>query len=457
MASTSKTSIPADQQEDQFPLLDHALLRGGGVRLGTLVLIRWMAVAGQLLALAVVHYGLEFDVRPSLTVPLVLASALLNLWFTARGDANMRLGERQSAAHLAFDLIHLAFLLFATGGLSNPFAMLLLAPVCVSASILSQRSTKFLIALSLVLVTALAFTPFPLPWRGEAPDLPVTLEAGVWVSLCFTLVFLALYMARVGHEGRNRARALAATQIALEREQRLSALGTLAAAAAHELGTPLGTIMLASKEMLDQWDGDETGRADLEQIVAETTRCRDILAELRKHRQAGDDNHFVFVELEALLREAAAPHENRGVTINYLASGAGVLKVKRGPDLVHAVRNMVENAAGYARKQVQISAGWDEDVVSVSIMDDGPGFDPQVIKRLGEPYVTTRQPTPGKDGGLGLGLFIAKTLLVRSGATVSFENAPTGGAQILIEWPRSALEDAPSPAVKADPENNHQG
>lgn len=442
--------MPYTTNDDQFTVLSPELAHSGGVRLGTLVLIRWMAVAGQLLALGVVQFGLSFDVRPELTVPIVLASAVLNLWFTLKGDMNTPLGERQSSAHLAFDLIHLSILLFATGGLSNPFAVLLLAPVCVSASILSQSSTKFLIALSLVLVTALAFTPLPLPWQGTPPTLPATLQAGVWISLCFTLVFLALYMARVGHEGRSRARALAATQIALEREQRLSALGTLAAAAAHELGTPLGTIMLASKEMLDHWDGDEEGRVDLELIVSETARCRDILSELRKHRQAGDDQHFVAVELEALLREAAAPHENRGVQINYLAAGDSVLKVRRAPDMVHAIRNMVENATGYARKQVQISAGWDENVISLSISDDGPGFDPQIIKRLGEPYVTTRQPTPGKDGGLGLGLFIAKTLLERSGADVTFENAPTGGAQILIEWPRSALEETPFPAVKAD-------
>ncbi|NVJ98776.1 MAG: ActS/PrrB/RegB family redox-sensitive histidine kinase [Alphaproteobacteria bacterium] len=434
-------------------ILAPELADAGGVRLGTLVLIRWMAVAGQLLALAVVHFGMNFDVRPGLTVPVVLASAALNLWFTLKGDPNVRLNERQSAAHLAFDLFHLAALLFTTGGLSNPFAMLLLAPVGVSSSILSQRSTKFLIGLSLILVTALAVTPFDLPWNGSPPAIPDTLAAGIWISLCFTLIFLALFMARVGHEGRSHARALAATQVALEREQRLSALGTLAAAAAHELGTPLGTIMLASKEMLTHWDGDDLGKADLELIVSETARCRDILAELRKHRQAGDSNHFVLVEFEALLREAAAPHENRGVTVNYLAAGDGILKVRRGPDLVHAIRNMVENATGYARSTVQVSAGWDDEAISVSISDDGPGFDPQIVKRLGEPYVSTRQPTPGKDGGLGLGLFIAKTLLERSGATITFENNSAGGAQILIEWPRNALEAATQAPVKKEQTN----
>ncbi|WP_020398370.1 ActS/PrrB/RegB family redox-sensitive histidine kinase [Kordiimonas gwangyangensis] len=430
-----------ERDTDELILVDLETPHGGGVRLGTLVLIRWMAVAGQLLALLIVGWGLDFDLHVHLTIPIVLVSALLNLWFSFRADRNARLDEKQSAAHLAFDLIHLSLLLFVTGGLANPFALLMLAPTSVSASILGQRSTKFLIAISLVLVTALAFTPFKLPWKGEPPELPPVLLAGVWVALCFTLVFLALYMARVGREGRHRARALAATQTALEQEQRLAALGTLAAAAAHELGTPLGTILLAAKELLDTWDGDDATRTDLELIVAETSRCRDILSELREHRKAGSASHFTAVDLEALLREAAGPHEGRGIQITYAVVGEEQLKAKRSPEFIHAFRNIVENAVGYARKKVQVSAGWDDDTVSIAVVDDGPGFDPQIIKRLGEPYVTTRQPTPGRDGGLGLGLFIAKTLLERSGATVEFGTGPDGGAEILVEWPRERLEN----------------
>jgi two-component system sensor histidine kinase RegB len=430
-----------DRETDELILVDLETPHGGGVRLGTLVAIRWMAVAGQLLALLIVSWGLGFEIHLHLTVPIVLVSALLNLWFSFRADRNTRLDEKQSAAHLAFDLVHLSLLLFVTGGLANPFALLMLAPTSVSASILGQRSTKFLIAISLVLVTALAFTPFSLPWNGPAPTLPPVLLAGVWVALCFTLVFLALYMARVGREGRHRARALAATQAALEQEQRLAALGTLAAAAAHELGTPLGTILLAARELLDTWDGDEATRADLELIVAETSRCRDILSELREQRKAGSASHFTEMDLEALLREAAAPHEDRGIKLTFVADGVGQLKAHRTPEFIHAMRNIVENAVGYARQQVQVNAGWDDETVSVSIVDDGPGFDPQIIRRLGEPYVTTRQPTPGRDGGLGLGLFIAKTLLERSGATVEFGTGASGGAEILVEWPRERLEN----------------
>ena len=195
-------------------IIDPSLSYGGGVRFGTLILIRWLAVAGQLAALLIVEHFLGFDANLTLTLPTVLASALLNLWFSLRVDTNTRLSEKQSAAHLTFDLVHLSLLLFFTGGLANPFAVLMLAPATVSATILGRRSTKILLAISLSLVTALAFTPFPLPWHGPAPEINRLILLSIWISLCFTLIFLTLYMARIGREGRERAQALAATRTA---------------------------------------------------------------------------------------------------------------------------------------------------------------------------------------------------------------------------------------------------
>lgn len=424
---------------NELILIDPEQQHGGGVRLGTLVLIRWLAVIGQLTALLTVHYILEFDVRPEITLPVVLVSSTLNLWFSLRADRNTRLTEAQSAAHLTFDLIHLTALLFFTGGLANPFAVLMLAPVSVSASILGRISTKFLLAMSLSLVTALAFTPYGLPWNGTPPKVESLILLSIWISLCFTLIFLTLYMARVGREGRERARALAATQAALEQEQRLAALGTLAAAAAHELGTPLGTILLAAKELATQWQGDEQTQADLDLIVEQTTRCRDILAELRQNRTAGDSDHFTYMRPEALLREAGAPHETRGIQVDYNSIGTDPVNMRRTPELIHALRNVIENAVGFAARKVIINVIWSLEALDVEIRDDGPGFDAQIVKRLGEPYVTTRQPTPGQDGGLGLGVFIAKTLLERSGANVSFANTTPRGASVIIHWKRSRL------------------
>lgn len=431
--------VPAMDKTDDLLVIDPTRSHGGGVRLGTLVLIRWLAVAGQLLALVIVHQILGFDAKLELTLPTVLASALLNLWFSLRVDTNTRLSEKQSAMHLTFDLGHLTLLLFFTGGLANPFAVLMLAPASASANILGRSSTKFLLAASISLLTALAFTPFPLPWDGPPPAVDDLIRLSIWISLCFTLIFLTLYMARVGREGRERERALAATRAALEEEQRLAALGTLAAAAAHELGTPLGTILLASKELLETWEGDAQTQADLALIVEQTSRCRDILSELRQTRKAGDSDHFTFMGIEAILREAAGPHEQRGIAVQYATEGHNPENIRRTPEFIHAFRNITENAVGFAQSFVRITATWTEQNLIVSIEDDGPGFDQQILKRLGEPYVTTRQPTPGKDGGLGLGLFIAKTLLERGGANVSFEQASPHGAKVTLKWNRSAL------------------
>jgi len=439
--------VTTHPQNDRLLLIDPALPHGGGVRLGTLVLIRWLAVAGQLATLSGVHLILGFNVRPDITLPVVLVSALPNLWFSLRADTNTRLTEKQSLAHLTFDLCHLAALLFFTGGLANPFAVLMLAPASVSATILGARSTWFLIAISVSLLTILAFTPFPLPWHGPPPHVEKLVLLSIWLSLCFTLVFLALYMARVGKEGRERARALAATQAALEQEQRLAALGTLAAAAAHELSTPLGTILLASKELLDTWQGDDQTRADLELIVGQTSRCRNILSELRQTRSTGDDNHFTYMEVEALLREAGGPHENRGIMVNYRTEGAKAQSIRRSPELIHAFRNIIENAVGFSRSEVNILVCWLDKTLEIHIEDDGPGFDVQIIKRLGEPYVTTRQPTPGKDGGLGLGLFIAKTLLERTGVALTFGQSTPHGAKVHLTWQRAIL---PTASAKKD-------
>lgn len=414
----------------------------GGVRLGTLVAIRWIGVSGQLFALALVAWVLEFDVKAEITVPLVLVSALLNLWFSLRSDKNKRLPDSQARAHLAFDLVHVAALLFATGGLSNPFCMLMLVPTTVSATMLTRQSTYGLIALSLILATTLAFTPYPLPWNGAPPVVEPLFLTAIWISLCFTLVFLAVYMARVGRESRIRAKALVATQLALEQEQKLAALGALAAAAAHELGTPMGTIMLAAKDLLNSWQGDTETRADLELILSEITRCRNILSELREQKKAGLGEHFALMPVAAILREAAAPHEQRGIKLEFNIGAQANFEIARTPEIIHSIRSIVENAVGFARNQVVVAADRSDDVLMITIDDDGPGFDPQIVRNLGEPYVTTRRPRPGRDGGLGLGLFIAKSLLERMGASLSFGATPKGGARTSILFPQTQSFDS---------------
>ena len=415
-----------------------------GIRGRTLTNIRWLALFGQtvFLILLMTVFGFSLPLEP--LIGLQAAAILFNIIVSFRYEGDRRLPDASATMQLAFDLTHMSGLLFLTGGLTNPFCVLILAPSTVSASILPRRFTRLLVFIAVVGVSGLAFTPYPLPWDGAPPELPPLLIAGVWSALVLTLVFLTAYVARVGREARRRTVALAASQLALEKEQRLSALGAQAAAAAHELGTPLGTLMLILQDRLLAGENTDGLIDDLQLMKDEVARCRGILMQLRNPDLTDEPGHFEVVSLEALLREAAAPHESRGANFAYInmTDEEEVPMVSRRPAVLHALRNVIENAAGYAATRVTISfnfQGDEKDRVMVLIDDDGPGFDAQIARQIGDPYVTSRAPEPGRDGGMGLGLFIAITLLEREGGDLKISKNPGGGARIKIGLATSSV------------------
>ena len=415
------------------------------VRLRTLTLIRWVAIGGQVLTLLVVHYGFGFPVPLAPAFSVLGASLLLNLIVMSGHPTPVRLGERSAAAFLAFDIMQLAALLYLTGGLENPFSFLLLAPVAVSATILSIRSTIALCVLSVASITLLAVRHYPLPWATGGFTMPREYVLGTWVALAVGIVFFAIYTWRVAEEARRMANALTASQLALAREQQLAALGGLAAAAAHELGSPLGTIAVVSGEIARDLPEDSPISEDVRLLISETARCRDILAELSARSDDGEDrtSPFALLPLHALVQAAAERHHQDHVTFSFErmpsreddTSPEPILV--RSPEIVHGIGNIIQNAVQFARSTVSISSGWDAETIRVSIRDDGPGFRQVVLEHIGEPYISSRA-NPG--GHMGLGIFIAKTLLQRSGATVAFENARKGGAIVDIEWRRGQLE-----------------
>lgn len=416
------------------------------VRLGTLVAIRWMAVAGQALTLLLVRYGLGFEFSVAAPLLAVAASAGFNLWLSLRQHPARQLADSEAAVHLGLDLGQLGLLLHLTGGMTNPFAFLMLVPVTISATVLSRRSTFLLLALALFISFLIALSHRPLPWRDGPLDIPETYLIGVWVSLTFSMVFLALYAERVAYDARRHVNALAATQAALAREQKLSGLGTLAAAAAHELGTPLGTITLATRDLLRNTCSDDPRHDDLQLIDSQVRRCRRILEQLGDRAIDEAQHPFAFQPLEALVREAARPFENlTDVAIHIEAGperaedGSAQPVIRRRDEILHALTNFIENAVGFANDAVTVRIVWSTATLGVTISDDGPGFDPAIQKRLGEPYVSLRGEA-GDAGGLGLGVFIAKTLLERTGASVKFINPHEGGARVTVIWPRAAIE-----------------
>ncbi len=412
------------------------------LRLGTLVGLRWLAVGGQLTGVLFVEFGLGYPLPLWPCLALVALSALVNLGLLLRYGVSDRPEPRHAVIQLAYDCLQLGGLLALTGGLQNPFSLLLLAPVSVSATTLPQRATLLLSTLVVVLTSLLAVFHLPLPWD---PDTRIVFDRiyviGIWVSLICGVVFIAAYTNRVALEARQLTDALAATELALSRHERLSALDGLAAAAAHELGTPLSTIALAAKEMAAEAPAGPM-RQDLELIIAQTARCRAILGKLR-NLGSDDGDPFAAVPLIDLIAEVIQPHAGDGKDVRTRPgrfSGPEPV-IRRHVALLYGLGNIIENAVTFARSRVDIEYAWDERDVSVTIVDDGPGFPLDLLARLGEPYLTSRgEAAERRGGGLGLGIFIAKTLLERTGATVSFQNLSVNGqAQVRVSWPRSAI------------------
>ncbi|MGL4444881.1 MAG: ActS/PrrB/RegB family redox-sensitive histidine kinase [Alsobacter sp.] len=413
------------------------------LRLGTLVRLRWMAVAGQTAAVLIVHFGLAFPLPLVACLAVIAFSAglniLLGLWF----PVGLRLSDRAATALLAFDILQLSALLFLTGGLANPFSMMFLAPVMISAAALPPWRTVALGVLAVVAASALGLWSMPLPWgAGEPLALPSTYRVGVWLAILLGVAFLGVYAWRVTQEARELAQALTATEFVLAREQHLSQLDGLAAAAAHELGTPLATIALVAKE-LDR-NGPKEGllAEDIALLRQQVERCRGILGKLTSlgNEPAGP---LGTMTLSLLIEEVASPHRPFDVEIGVTTSGKEPEPTcRRNPGLIYGLGNLIENAVDFALNSVNVTAWWDAASVRVEIVDDGPGFPGEILGRIGEPYLSGRGTRRAKagEGGMGLGLFIAKSLLERSGATLVFGNAPGGGARVTVTWPRHSFE-----------------
>ncbi|MBC7133084.1 MAG: ActS/PrrB/RegB family redox-sensitive histidine kinase [Roseovarius sp.] len=425
------------------------------IRLRTLILLRWWAIVGQASALLVAERVYHLDLEMGLCFLVIGVSVASNLVAGFVFSETKRLSEPDTLLVVLFDMLQLALLLYLTGGMNNPFSILIVGPVTVSASALSGRATLFLGVTAITIVTLL--TRFYLPLRTEGGvvlTVPEVFRFGNWVAIVIAVVFLGVYSRRIVQEMRAMSDALQATQMALAREQKLTDLGGVVAAAAHELGTPLATIKLTSSELAEELHDRPELREDALLIRAQANRCRDILRSMG--RAGKDDLHLRRAPLTALVEEAAEPHVGRGKTIRFdHGGGADPMSqpiVLRRPEVIHGLRNLVQNAVDFARETVSVETRWTGARITLRIMDDGRGFPPDMIARIGEPFIRRRAPAPDprRPGyeGMGLGLFIAKTLLERSGADLTFANgAGGGGALVEVSWPRAALEAPDSPSL----------
>jgi len=436
---SSDSTLRRNPQETVVQLLRMSRSTAGRLRRSTLVTLRWTAVLGQTIALLLVWFGLGFRFAASYAVIMIALGVVLNLLVTATLPLDRRVSDTEAAAQLGFDSVQLTALLWLTGGMTNPFAILFLAPVVTSATTLSRPVVWSLGLLAAGLSFGLLFYSQPLPWSPEGQfQLPFLFKLSGWVALMVGMVFTSLYAWRSAKEARRMSEALAATEAVLAREQKLSALGGLAAAAAHELGTPLATIQLVTKEIERDLKGKSDLRDDMQIILSQTQRCRDILQQLALRGDDGDLIHES-MSVEAMLEEITEPFVHIGPDIDVSVSGEPpVPTLRRQAELIYSIRNFIDNAVGFARESVEIGVEWTEKTLRIEIRDDGDGFDATVRDHLGEPFVSS-QVKKGKAKGLGLGFFIAKTLVERTGGTVDFGNRPEGGARVTLEWPAEAI------------------
>ncbi len=438
----------------------------GRVRLRTLNNLRWMAVAGQSVALFIVYFALNYPLPLFGCAIAVGASVALNLGLAVRYPAAHRLTNREATLYLAYDVLQLAALLYFTGGIQNPFALMFLAPVVIGAATLNFGNTVALVFLAFVSVSVIAVVHQPLPWdRSSLIALPPLYQVGIWASLVIGMGFTSIYAWRIASEAARMSAGLAATQLALAREHRMASIGALATAAAHELGTPLGTIAVVARELERGLLPGSPEAEDAKLLRAEAERCRGILTQLARPEES------VIGALErlpfgALLDDLASEYRGGEVSVRIEVPQASATspepKVWRAPALLHGLGNVIANAADFARASVRLRADWNAKEVRVMVEDDGPGFAPDILERIGEPYVTSRpgtyavaetqlEPASAFTGqhGMGLGFFIAKTLIEQTHGSLSAANRESGGARVTARWPRGAIDGDIPPGSRA--------
>jgi two-component system sensor histidine kinase RegB len=446
--------------------------RGDWVRLRTLVMLRWIAIAGQIAAVLAASQGMGFQLPLIYCALLISASATVNVAVHVIYPAEKRLSEQGTLLSLFFDLVQLVTLLMVTGGLNNPFAVLILAPVTISATALKLQSTLWLGIAAMGAMTLMSVLYMPLVQAdGTVLEVPELYRSGVASALAIAVAFLSIYTRRVTVESYAMGQALTAAQIELAREQQLAAIGGIAAATAHELGTPLATIKLVAGELARELKDHPELAEDIALIRREAERCGDIMADLG--RGGRDDSQIRNAPLSAIVDEAAGPHRNRGKRVLIRVDGAMADEphedepmAVRSPELIHGLRNVIQNAVDFAASTVWVDIDFNAGELRIAVGDDGPGFSPDILPRLGEPYVSTRHRGARRETGrepeseyegMGLGLFIARTLLERTGARVAFANGSDAlrrrsadqetppelthppGAIIEMIWPESIL------------------
>ena len=402
----------------------------------TLVFLRWIAIFGQLFSVNLVYFYLDLNFPVLLCHIVILIGFATNIYLQFGLKAAL-LKDLYSSSFLMYDIIQLSVLLFLTGGIFNPFAILLIVPTIVSSTFLSMGSTIILGSLTIILLFVLTFFNMPLPGMEEyVLSFPNYYVTGILISLIIGLIFLSYFGIRFAGETKKRSDALNKLQQILAKEYELESLGGQAAAAAHSLGTPLATISVVSKELRKEVGDNSKLTKDIDLLISQTKRCSEILKKISQKKIISDE-FLSSMDFEDLLEEIIKSFKESSDKNIQLNTNKYVNKIdiKRNPELVYGLRNFIGNAVKFSNENIIISIISDNINLFVLIEDDGPGFPEDIIKALGEPYIKSRSKKSKINSGLGLGTFLGKTLLERQSAVISFENdGSLNGARVKIKW-----------------------
>jgi len=404
--------------------------------------IRWVAIFGQMAVLLYTYFVIQLAIPIGQALFIIGLAVAMNVWQTRR-TVITRHKDDQNFLALCFDVVQLALLLFFTGGLVNPFAILFLAPVFVAGTILRRQEILFLTVLVVACVSILAVYNYPLPWQSAPLQQQSLYFLGLWLALCLSAIFIGFYAWRVASSARRLAEALARTQMEVAEEQQATALGALATSAAHKLGSPLNTIMVITHELEREIHADDPIREDIRLLRSEAERCRLILRELDDYKLVTNIDVDSEISLATLLREILDERIEKSeiaFLIRFETGDAGrKTMVRRRPEIIQALDDIFHNAENFAKSRVVVTVSETAQNLMIAVSDDGSGFSEEVLSRAGEPWNSTRN-----DGGehRGLGIFIAQTLIEAVGGSILFSNSASGGGEVRIILPVSVMSGA---------------